>query len=456
MDVREASVAYDVLAAAEADAVPVGYKRMEVGIIPEDWRVVKLPDISWFQEGPGVRNYQFTTSGVKLFNGTNIENGRINLDTTGRYISEEEAYGWYRHFLADAGDIVIACSGVSIEKFDEKVGVLSLKDLPLCMNTSTMRFKVKSEQICKEYFRHFLKSKVFKSQVSGIATGSAQLNFGPAHVSAIDVPLPAHAEQNVIAAALSDADTLIESLEQLLAKKRQIKHGTMQELLTGKKRLPGFKGVWQTKTLGDIFTISGGFSASRAQLSSEGHCYLHYGDIHTSDKTFIDVRAEFQDIPKLHVSLKCIAPGALLDDGDVVFVDASEDDEGASKHVVVANPDRTPFISGLHTIVAKAKSAELDHLYLRYCFQTRAVKSQFRFFAVGTKVSGISKSNIVKVTIPIPTRTEQSAIAAILSDMDAEIAALETHHAKARALKQGMMQELLTGRIRLLPPESEC
>ena len=134
----------------------------------------------------------------------------------------------------------------------------------------------------------------------------------------------------------------------------------MQDLLTRKKHLQGFTVVWRTKELGDLFTVSGGFSASRAQLSSDGYCYLHYGDIHTSHKTFIDVRAEFQDIPKLDVSLKRVAPGAMLDDGDVVFVDASEDDEGTSKHVVVTNPDGTPFISGLHTIVAKARSRDLD------------------------------------------------------------------------------------------------
>ncbi len=223
----------------------------------------------------------------------------------------------------------------------------------------------------------------------------------------------------------------------------------MQELLTGKKRLPGFGGEWEVKPLGDLFNFSGGFTASRDQLSSEGYCYLHYGDIHTSKKSFVDVRSEYQDIPKLDIPLKTVASVSLLDDGDVVFVDASEDDEGTSKHVVIINPDRIPFISGLHTIVAKCKTNAMDHQYLRYCFQTAAVKAQFRFFAVGAKVSGISKTNIAKVTISLPSLPEQTAIAAILSDMDAEIAALEAKLAKTRQIKQGMMRELLTGRIRI-------
>jgi type I restriction enzyme S subunit len=271
-------------------------------------------------------------------------------------------------------------------------------------------------------------------------------------IARMQIPLPPTiSEQQGIAEALSDADALIESLDQLLAKKRQIKQGAMQELLTGQKRLPGFAGEWQTKPMGELFYFSGGYTASRDQLGAEGYCYLHYGDIHTSNKTYVDVRSEFQEIPKLDVPLKKVGSASLLENGDVVFVDASEDDEGTSKHVVVVKPDGVPFISGLHTIVAKSKTDELENLFKRYCFQTPSVKAQFRFFAVGTKVSGISKSNIGKIAIELPPTTdEQTAIATVLSDMDAELASLESKLAKARHLKQGMMQELLTGRIRLV------
>ena len=145
-----------------------------------------------------------------------------------------------------------------------------------------------------------------------------------------------------------------------------------------------------------------------------------------------------------------MSSASLLADGDVVFVDASEDDAGTSKHVVVVNKHKKPFISGLHTIVAKSKTNELAHDYRRYCFQTPSVKQQFLFYSVGTKVSGISKSNIPKLSIPVPPLPEQTAIAKMLSDMDAELAALEQRRDKTRALKQGMMQELLTGRTRLI------
>jgi type I restriction enzyme S subunit len=264
------------------------------------------------------------------------------------------------------------------------------------------------------------------------------------------IQLPALPEQRAIAAALSDVDGLLGALDRLIAKKRDLKQAAMQQLLTGQTRLPGFKGEWVVKTLGELFNFGGGYSASRDQLSTEGHCYLHYGDIHGTSKTCIDADADFQDIPKLDIPLKRVSSASLLADGDVVFVDASEDDAGTSKHVVVVNKSRKPFISGLHTIVAKSKTDELAHEYRHYCFQTPAIRQQFLFYAVGTKVSGISKSNIPKLTLTFPPLPEQTAIATVLSDMDLELAALEQRRDKTRALKQGMMQELLTGRTRLV------
>jgi type I restriction enzyme S subunit len=257
-------------------------------------------------------------------------------------------------------------------------------------------------------------------------------------------------EQRAIAEALSDVDGLLGGLDRLIAKKRDLKQAAMQQLLTGQTRLPGFHGEWPEKLFADLFNFSGGYSASRDQLSTEGHCYLHYGDIHGAAKTCVDTRADFQDIPKLDIPVNSVSADSLLKDGDVVFVDASEDDEGTSRHVVVVNKDNLPFISGLHTIVAKSKTDELAHEYRRFCFQTPAIRQQFLFYAVGTKVSGISKTNIAKLKMPVPSLPEQTAIAEILTDMDAELTALEQRREKTLALKQAMMQELLTGRTRLV------
>jgi len=202
-----------------------------------EWEVKRFPEVCWFQEGPGVRNTQFTSSGVKLLNGTNIFKGDINLESTERYISENEAYGPYSHFMADNGDIVIACSGISIEKFHEKVAFVQDQHLPFCMNTSTMRFKVEPRRLVADYLYQFLMGSEFKAQVGAQATGSAQLNFGPSHVTKVNIPVPPLPEQTAIAAILSDMDTEIAALEQKRDKTRLLKQGMMQELLTGRIRL---------------------------------------------------------------------------------------------------------------------------------------------------------------------------------------------------------------------------
>lgn len=310
------------------------------------------------------------------------------------------------------------------------------------------------ESILSRYIMHtliFHGEQILKTCLkSGTTVESIDLKW----LKGFEVPLPPLPEQQAIAVALSDVDGYIASLEKLIAKKKAIKQGAMQELLTGKRRLPGFDGGWVEKPLGELFDFFGGFSASRAQLSTVGYSYLHYGDIHGTNRTFVDVCSD-SSIPRLNTSLTKVSPTALLQNGDVVFVDASEDDEGASRHVVVRNIEGKPFISGLHTIIARAKTGELDNLFKEFCFQTENIRSQFKYYAVGTKVTGVNKVSIAKINLYFPTsKEEQSAIATVLSDMDSEIEALTAKLHKAKLIKKGMMQELLTGRIRLVQSEA--
>jgi type I restriction enzyme S subunit len=202
-----------------------------------EWAITPISQLCWFQEGPGVRNYQFTPSGVKLLNGTNISGGVLNLDTTNRFVSESEAYGPYSHFMADEGDIVLASSGITVEKLHEKIAIVRREHLPFCMNTSTIRFKPITEKLTHGFLFHYLSSSEFKNQIGGQATGSAQLNFGPSHVAKVYISLPSSLEQTAIAEILSDMDAEITVLEAKLAKARHIKQGMMQELLTGRIRL---------------------------------------------------------------------------------------------------------------------------------------------------------------------------------------------------------------------------
>ena len=323
-------------------------------------------------------------------------------------------------------------------------------DEVVCINQSVAVVRP-NERIDANFLKLLLEGPYYQRKMIEDAGGSTIKHIYITIVNLMKIAVPhSLSEQRAIATALSNVDALLAKIDQLIAKKRDLKQAAMQQLLTGQTRLPGFSGEWEVKRLGDLFAFSGGHTASRDQLSSSGYCYLHYGDIHKSTKTFIDLDAEYLDIPKLRVRLSDVTPSSMLKDGDVVFVDASEDDEGTSRHVVVVNPLEKPYISGLHTIVAKSKTDLLDNGFKRFCFQARSIKQQFQFFAVGTKVSGISKISIAKIELMFPPRAEQTAIATVLSDMDAELAALQARQGKTRSLKQGMMQVLLTGRIRLV------
>jgi len=422
-----------------------GFKQTEVGVIPEDWDTSPMGSLGTFYKGKGISKHEASSGEIPC-----VRYGEIythHNDIIRSFHSRISALVAGTSKKIKKGDLLFAGSGETKEEIGKCVAFVGNEEayaggdiVILTPNKGNSKF-----------FGYLFNSPIVVHQKASKGQGDAVVHISASALSSITIPLPhTEAEQAAIAKALSDADALIESLEQLTAKKRQIKKGAMQELLTGKKRLSGFSEEWQLKPLNEMFTFSGGLSASRDQLSADGFCYLHYGDIHKSNKTFIDVQTEFQDIPKLNIHLKKVSPVSLLEDGDVVFVDASEDDEGTSKHVVISNTNKIPFISGLHTIVAKGKTKELDNHYKRYCFQTSAIKSQFYFFAVGTKVSGISKTNIGKVILTFPSIFEQKAIASVLNNMDSEIAALEEKVAKTRQIKQGMMQELLTGNIRLI------
>ena len=185
---------------------------------------ISMPEILFFQEGPGVRNTQYKTEGVKLLNVANLTNGKIDLSLSDRYISEEEAYGKYKHFLCDSGDLVVASSGIKVEYIDQKMGFVNESMLPLCMNTSTIRFKVLDKEKLKlRYFMYYLKSQHFKEQLAKYITGSAQLNYGPSHLRKMVVPLvPLFLQENIV-----------EKLDkiQIIIEKQQLELKALDELI---------------------------------------------------------------------------------------------------------------------------------------------------------------------------------------------------------------------------------
>lgn len=418
------------------------FKRTEAGDIPIDWIEKPIGEMAEVTAGgtPSRQVTAFWDGDIPWITTAEIDGGQVT--EASQYITAAGLQNSAAKWLP-AGTLLIALYGQG--KTRGKCAVLRIA---ATTNQACAGIKLK-EGVDGDFVRHNLTHRY--DYIRSLSNGGSQENLSGEIVKKIRVGMPStQEEQRAIADALTDADALIDSLEQLLTKKRQIKHGAMQDLLTGKRRLPGFNDPWVPRSMADLFDFSGGLSASRDQLGDIGPCYLHYGDIHLSHKTYIDLDAEHHQMPRLDVDPRKVSASALLRNGDVVFVDASEDDQGVSKHVVVHSREAQPLISGLHTIVARPKSDELVDLYKRYCFQAPPVQAQFRFYAVGTKVSGVSKGNIGKIMLNVPSPVEQKEIAACLAEMDTELSALESRLTKARALKQAMAQALLTGKIRLI------
>lgn len=262
------------------------------------------------------------------------------------------------------------------------------------------------------------------------------------------LPLPTLSERQAIAEALGDADALIASLEALIAKKCDLQKAAMQDLLTGRCRLPGFDGEWVEQVVGSLFDFGRTVPLSRAQLfDGDGAKYVHYGDIHTHLHTHLD----FTVTPTPSAPSALIASATPLRVGDWIIADASEDYDGVAKAIEVTGlPKDGIAVSGLHTFLLRERAPTFAPGFKGYLAYAPWFRSQVLRAATGTKVFGVSKSTMRDLELRFPpTIAEQAAIAAVLSDMDAEIAALEAKLAKARAVKQGMMQVLLTGEVRL-------
>ena len=225
---------------------------------------VNLNDICFFQEGPGVRKHQYCTKGVKLINVSNLVNGEIDLSNSNRYISQEEAYGRYKHFLIDEGDLIIASSGIKVEYLDKKIAFIKKENLPLCMNTSTIRFKVKNKnELDILYLSYFLKSKNFKNQISKLITGSAQLNFGGSHLKKINLFLPELNVQKKVSTLLLLIDNVIKDMQRKLSILEQLKKSLFTtmfgDIKTNDKN-------WEIKKLGEVIQTQYGTSKKATSI----------------------------------------------------------------------------------------------------------------------------------------------------------------------------------------------
>ncbi len=229
---------------------------------------VKIPDVLFFQEGPGVRNSQYTEEGIKLLNVANLVDGKIDLTTSNRYISESEAYGKYKHFLCDDGDFIVASSGIKVEYINKKMGFVTKSMLPLCMNTSTIRFKVLDKsRLNIKYFMYYLKSQNFKNQLYKYITGSAQLNFGPSHLKKIIFPLCDIGEQRIIVNNMDLITKIMDSYNEQLEKYDELIKARFIEMF-GNPATPGDK--FKTCKLGEVADVKSSHRVFSTEFVNEG------------------------------------------------------------------------------------------------------------------------------------------------------------------------------------------
>lgn len=417
---------------------PRGYKQIEVGVIPEDWKIVRLSEIANISSGgtPSRQNPTFWDGDIPWITTTQIDFNYVNeasefITKSGLENSSARMY--------KPGTLLMAMYGQG--KTRGKVAILNLS---AAINQACAAIAL-DESISSRYVFFNLSHRY--EEIRGLSNTGNQENLNIGIIGSIFLPLPPPHEQQLIAEALSEVDEELSALDAALAKKRDLKQGAMQELLTGQTRLPGFSGVWKEWSFGEIFSILKTASNSRSQLTEEGEVrYIHYGDIHQRWSTFLD--CEKESLPAIEYYLVQNFP--FLQDGDLIIADASEDYEGIGASVEVKNIGDIKAVSGLHTILLRGDKSLLADGFKGYLQYIPSVKRRLIELATGISVYGISKTSVQAIRVFLPSKEEQTAIAAILSEMDAEINILEAQRQKTADLKQGMMQELLTGKTRLI------
>ncbi len=270
-------------------------------------------------------------------------------------------------------------------------------------------------------------------------TGS-QMNLNTGLINGCLIPLPPiDTEQRAIAAALSDVDELLGGLERLIAKKRDLKQAAMQQLLTGQTRLPGFSGEWEVKRLGEVGTFLKGSGVRKDEAQSGNLPCIRYGEIYTHHNDYIK---QFNS----WISAEVAATATRMKRGDLLFAGSGETKEEIGK--CVAFVDNCEAYAGGDTVILRLAGA--NPMFMGYYCNTTPINAQKASKGQGDAVVHISAAALSSITATLPSLPEQTAIAAVLSDMDAELSALVARRDKTRDLKQAMMQELLTGRTRLV------
>jgi type I restriction enzyme S subunit len=426
--------------------IPTGYKQTEVGVIPEAWEVKAFESVAHIERG------KFT---ARPRNDPKYYGGDIPFIQTGDVTNSSDEITTFSQTFNQEGLKVskLFPRGTLFFTIAANIGDVGFAAFDTACPDSLVAI-TPSNRVHKRWLAHELRRR--KKSFENLATHNAQLNINLEKLRPYLLPVPPLSEQEAIAEALSDADALIESLEQLIAKKRQIKQGAMQELLTGKRRLPGCTtkpgytqtevGVipedWEVTTVGEISDVKTGPFGSALHEKD----YVNNGTPIITVEHLSESGVHHTNLPMVSNADKVRLKAYSLRYGGIVFSRVGSVDRNA---LIKVAEDGWLFSGRLLRV--RVKGRDTDEPYLSYHFHSEPFKQRVRDVAVGQTMASSNTQILmgVKIILP-PTRAEHTAIATILSDMDDEIVALEEKLAKDRQLKQGMMQELLIGRTRLI------
>ena len=405
--------------------VKKGYKQTEVGVVPEDWKILKIKDIGYLTSGESPSHFEFSTGHLPYFKVEQLNNSvKYQIDTPYHTSSSKPI---------DMGSIIFPKRGAAIS-----TNKFRLLAQPSLLDTNIMALTVTNEQVHNEYlFYWFIRKGLWQ-----IADTTSVPQINNKHILPLQFPLPPFAEQERIADALSDIDSFLTALEKQISKEKAIKQGTMQELLTGKRRLPGFSGEWRYFNLmknSKVKARIGWQGLKKSEYLDSGYALLVTGTDFDDGRVLWDgchyvTRSRYEQDRNIQ-----------LQNNDILITK----DGSLGKAALVQGLTKPATLNSGIFVIRPLQDA-YDPVFVYQILSSFVFKNFLDRLSAGSTIIHLYQKDVGKFEFLLPpTIAEQKAIAEALSEMDSDIAALENKLTKYRQVKQGMMQQLLTGKIRL-------
>jgi len=420
--------------------IPVGYKQTDAGVIPEDWEVKELRDICVYQNGKALESFFNDHDGYSVVSIGNYS-PEGSFVSTKTYIDKKYKSSIEKYLLKSGDLAMILNDKTSLGTILGRTLLISKND-EFVFNQRTMRIRPKSVQ--PEFLHYLINFDFIHKVIVGKSMPGTQIYINTSDVLRLKLSLPVNSvERDRIIEVIKDIDSLISKLDQLIQKKKNIKQGAMQELLTGKRRLPGFSGEWEHKAMGEIGVTYGGLSGKvKSDFEKGSFPYIPFMNIMSNpiiDTTYFD-----------YVNIKPSENQNKASKGDLFFNGSSETPEEVGMCSALLEDIPNLYLNSFCFGFKLNKELKTNSLYLAYFYRSDVGRKLIFSLAQGATRYNLSKTKFMKLEIPYPDPEEQTALANTFSDMDSEIFKLQIIRDKYAELKQGMMQQLLTGKIRLI------